>query len=199
MTIRPGVAWGTPYDGPDPIEIHDDATLASALAQEPGAGPSVSPTVWVRGGDLHRSLGAPGRSTDRRALPLDLGFVRLDGGDERPFAAHVVARRRGWRGRFLVILNAAYLGDWNVGPRAHPNDGRLDVIDGALTIGQRLQARRRVGSGSHLPHPALAASRVTSGSWDLGRSVPVWIDGRRAGPAQRIEVRIEPDAGTVVA
>jgi len=193
LTIRPGEAWGVAFDGPDPVEVHDDPALARHLVAAPTA------PVWLRGGDLHRSMGAPDRSSERMIMAVDLGVVRIDGGDERPFAAHVVVRRWGWRGRFLVILNSAYLGTWHAGPRAHPNDGRLDVIDGALGFRQRLQARRRAATGAHLPHPALSTSRVATGEWELDHPSTVWIDGRRAGRARIIEVRIQPDAGSVVA
>ena len=185
--------WGSRFAGPEPDEVHDDPAVARHLAT------AATEPVWVRGGDLHRSLGAPDRAEDRMGYPVDLGFVRLDGGPELPFAAHVVARRRGWRGRFVVVLNAAFVGEWHVGPRAHPNDGRLDVIDGQLRLRQALAVRRRLATGSHLPHPGLVTSSVRSGSWSFDRPTNVLIDGRRAGSARVLDVRIVPDAGLIVA
>lgn len=193
MTIRPGVVWGTPFDGAEPDQVHDDPTLALRLVSDP------TRPAWIRGGDLHRSLGAPDRCGDRMVHPVDLGFVRLDGGPEQPFVAHVVARRRGWRGRFLVVMNAAFIGPWHAGPRSHPNDGRLDIIDGRLGIRQSIAVRRRLATGSHLPHPALVTSSVRSGSFAFDRPMGILVDGIRVGSARTIEVRLLPDAGLIVA
>ena len=38
-------------------------------------------------------------------------------------------------------MNAQWLGDWDLGPRSHPNDGLLDVTDGTLPFGDRWKAR----------------------------------------------------------
>ncbi len=38
-------------------------------------------------------------------------------------------------------MNAQFLGRWDVAPRGHPNDGRLDVLDADLPLDERLQVR----------------------------------------------------------
>jgi hypothetical protein len=96
-------------------------------------------------------------------------------------------------------MNCGWVGDWYRGPRAHPNDGLLDVTTGELPLRQRLQARARVRTGTHLPHPGLATSR--RGEWEhrFGRDVPVFVDGRRAGRCRVLKVTIQPDCFTLIA
>jgi diacylglycerol kinase family enzyme len=159
-----------------------------------------APEVGLAGGDLWRTLGgSPGGGVARLAgpeavrVPLDAVRAVLDGA-EHWFAAHLVARSRGWSGRFVVAMNAEWLGEWKVAPRAHPGDGLLDVIDGSLGVRQRLVARRRARSGDHVPHPGLQLRRVRSLSVTFERSRRLWLDGRFVGRCRSIELTVEPDA-----
>ncbi len=67
----------------------------------------------------------------------------------------------------LIVSNSGIVRGRDVLPRAHPNDGYVDVlnIDEAITTRQRLSAWRRSSTGSHLPHPQLRASRSTEFEW----------------------------------
>ncbi len=195
--IRKGEVWGRPVDldGTEP-EASSDAEVARLLSR-----PLDSPVV-LRGGDLYHSLG--GRASSPvdldgpvMALPIDLVAVRVDGVD-RVAAAHVVARRRWWSGEFAVAMNGTHLGEWNLGPKAHPNDGLIDVTTGRLDVRDRWEARRRAHTGTHLPHPALSTSRVTSTVWTFDRLTPVYVDGVAVGSARRVELEVQPDRGSVV-
>jgi hypothetical protein len=195
--IRKGEVWGRPVDldGTEP-EASSDAEVARLLSR-----PLDSPVV-LRGGDLYHSLG--GRASSPvdldgpvMALPIDLVAVRVDGVD-RVAAAHVVARRRWWSGEFAVAMNGTHLGEWNLGPKAHPNDGLIDVTTGRLDVRDRWEARRRAHTGTHLPHPALSTSRVTSTVWTFDRPTPVYVDGVAVGSARRVELEVQPDRGSVV-
>ena len=195
--IRKGEVWGRPVDldGTEP-EASSDAEVARLMSR-----PLDSPVV-LRGGDLDHSLG--GRASSPvdldgpvMALPIDLVAVRVDGVD-RVAAAHVVARRRWWSGEFAVAMNGTHLGEWNLGPKAHPNDGLIDVTTGRLDVRDRWEARRRAHTGTHLPHPALSTSRVTSTVWTFDRLTPVYVDGVAVGSARRVELEVQPDRGSVV-
>jgi len=195
--IRKGEVWGRPVDldGTEP-EASSDAEVARLMSR-----PLDSPVV-LRGGDLYHSLG--GRASSPvdldgpvMALPIDLVAVRVDGVD-RVAAAHVVARRRWWSGEFAVAMNGTHLGEWNLGPKAHPNDGLIDVTTGRLDVRDRWEARRRAHTGTHLPHPALSTSRVTSTVWTFDRPTPVYVDGVAVGSARRVELEVQPDRGSVV-
>ena len=92
-------------------------------------------------------------------------------------------------------MNCDHLGTWDVAPRAHPNDGRLDVVevDTSMTLRNRLQARRRLPHGTHVPHPSIAVRTTTEASWTFARPTPVVIDGVPAGRVRRLTVRAQPD------
>jgi hypothetical protein len=117
------------------------------------------------------------------------------------FVAHLVARTSPsplswWKGRLLAAMNAQFRGDWNVAPRSHPNDGRLDVLDATHGLGDRFKARSRLRHGSHVPHPRIRERRVDAVQFDLERPVAVWLDGELVGRARRLSIRVEPDALT---
>jgi hypothetical protein len=202
MTIRKGEPWGAPGALPpdgvvvtSDVEVADLVTAARRDRHDP-------PVVGLAGGDLCRTLGGRGDrerlgSGEAMTFPIDLGEVLLDGG-LHVFAAHLVARRRLWVGRAVVVMNAAWLGDLNLGPKAHPNDGLLDVTEARLRPGELLAVRRRARSGSHLPHPRLTMRRTGAEQVRFERPTPVWLDGRRVGSFREISVRAAPDALTVV-
>ncbi len=151
------------------------------------------------GGDLLRTLGGgAGHGVATLAYPVDLLRVTLDGNLVVAGVAHVIARHFMWRGEFAAAMNAAWLGERYLGPRAHPNDGLVDVTFGRLGWQQRLLARRRVRTGAHLPHPDLTMVRRAHWEHQFSRSLPVYVDGVAVGTTQRIAVDVEPDAGVIV-
>jgi diacylglycerol kinase family enzyme len=202
VTVRKGQAWGSAGGLPDDgIVVGTDAEVR-ALVEAARRSARELPIVGLLGGDLCASLGGTGderrmRSPTAPRLPIDVVEVTLD--DRRHwFVAHLVARRRLWSGRFVVAANAERLGAWKVAPRAHPGDGLVDVLDGRLGLDDRLKARRRLPAGDHLPHPAISVTRAAALRIELDRPLPVRLDGQPAGPATRIELRVEPDALIVV-
>lgn len=217
MTIRRGSQWGEPGTLAEGAPTFaDDRSAARWLAGVvDGAvtregGRDRVPEIGLVGGDLHRTLGSPShgeadlRSGGGVRYPIDLievCWVDPGGQEHRDVAlAHVVARRAAWwRGRTVVVMNADHVGAWNLGPRAHPDDGRLDVTDGALGWWDRRAARRRAPAGAHVPHPALGESRVKELDQELEPPMGLWLDGERVGTAARLAVRCLPDAAIVVA
>jgi len=202
VTIERGADWGT-VGGlpPDGIVVHSDAE-ANEVITEARRSRNPIPVLGLAGGDLCRTLGGTGdldrlHSTDARTLPIDLGVALLDG-RLRFFCSHLVVRGRWWSGRCVVAMNAQFLGPYDLAPRGHPNDGYLDITEGALPLGERLRARARARTGSHLPHPALHTSRVTAMQFELPRPTPIWLDSIRTEPARTISMRVEPDAVVVV-
>ena len=194
--IRKGESWGTPIelDGSEPV-VDGDAQLALLLSDAMSGGGS-GPTVLLTGGDLHRCLGGVAALVPH-ALPVDLLEVSVNG--QRYWAVgHVIARSPLWSGEFLVVMNGSHLGEWNLGPKAHPNDGLVDVTIGSLGPADRLAARRRAHTGSHLPHPGLRTSRVREITWNSRRPVGVYVDGTKVGRSTAVSVVVHPDAGAVV-
>lgn len=198
MTIRKGEPWGRPGPlPPDGVVVASDAEARAVVTEARRAGEPVPP-LGLLGGDLCRTLGGSGhegrlRSEHAVQLPVDLGSVLLDG-RLHWFVAHLVARRGWLRGRIVAAMNAQYLGAWDLAPRGHPNDGRLDVLDADMPVGQRLLARKRLVSGTHVPHPDIQQRRVTAIQLELDRPTPVRLDGEVVGEARNLSVRVEPDA-----
>jgi diacylglycerol kinase family enzyme len=131
-------------------------------------------------------------------VPVDLGRAWLDD-REVWFCAHLLARRSWWRGRVLAVMNAQYLGSWDLSPNGHPNDGRLDVVDAGAALGlrDRLRARRRLPLGTHVPHPAIATRRVRALEERFDPPLRVWADGLYEGEVRRLRVECVADALTV--
>jgi len=198
VTISKGEAWGEP--GPLPphgVVVRSDREAREVVTSARRANEPIPP-LGLLGGDLCRTLGGTGdegrlRSERAVRLPVDLGAVLLDG-RLHWFVAHLVARRSWLRGRAVVAMNAQHLGSWDVAPRGHPDDGRLDVLDGDLPLGQRLMARNRLRLGTHVPHPLIEERRVAALQLDLDRATPVLLDGEPVGSARALSLRVEPDA-----
>lgn len=202
MTIRKGEPWGAPGAlPPDGVVVRTDAEARAVVTAARRAGEPVPP-LGLLGGDLCRAVGGTGDEARLRSgagvlLPVDLGAVLVDG-RLHWFVAHLVARRRWWRGRVVAVMNAQHLGPWDVAPRGHPNDGRLDVLDADLPFGQKVEARRRLPLGTHVPHPRIRERHVAAVQLDLAPGTHVWLDGEALGPARTLSVRVEPDALTCV-
>lgn len=202
MTIERGRAWGTSEPlGADGVLVRSDTEARAVIERARRAG-EPAPTLGLLGGDLCRTLGGLGdearlRSPEATTFPVDLGTALVDG-KLHVFLAHLVARRTWWRGRVVVVMNAQWHGRWDLGPRAHPGDGLLDISDGDLDLGARLAARRRLPTGTHLPHPAIATARVPAWQTELRPELDVYLDGERIGRARNLSVRVETEAVRVV-
>ena len=198
MTVEKGRPWGVAAPLPaDGVEVHSDqeARRLVEVARRAGQDP---PVLGLLGGDLCRTVGGRGdatrlRSDEALSVPVDLGAALVDG-KLHWFVAHLVARRSWWRGRVVAVMNAEWIGGWDVAPKSHPGDGLLDTLDGDLPIGVRWQVRSRLRTGTHLPHPGITQRRVAALQVEFDRPTPVWLDGERVTDARRLSVRVEPDA-----
>ncbi len=193
MTIRKGEEWGVIVERPEHLAVaRSDRELAATVAENP------SQAVGVSGGDVFLTVGAPRERDALFRLAMDLLQIEADG-VRHVAVAHVVARRSWWRGRIVGAMNVDHLGEWNAAPRAHPNDGRFDIVevDPAMTVRQRLQARGRLVQGTHVPHPRITTSTSTRATWRFDRPHRLWIDGEQVGAVQEMTVSILPDAFAV--
>jgi len=208
--IRPGESWGRPAAGPPDCEITGtDTDLAAAVGREAG------PRVWFRPteSDLARAIGlVPGRtSPGPTELPVDVLREERHEGDRDGGRVVVNAavigcapdRLRWWSRRFaasisidgrevfagatttVVIANGQFLRGFDVVPRGHPGDGRLEVQVYALARSQRRLMRSRLAAGTHLPHPGIS-------QWS-GRRVEVQL---RRGSAVMERDRVLGERGT---
>jgi hypothetical protein len=63
-----------------------------------------------------------------------------------------------------------------------------------MTLRQRVQAWRRLPSGTHVPHPAIAVARAASVNWEFGSPLTLHVDGVRRGTVRRLAVTVDADA-----
>jgi len=195
MTVERGRDWGGPGSVPaDAVVAANNAALRAVITSAMRADRPI-PDVALVGGDLCRTLGGRGEAvpggTGTRVV-VDIGSVLLDG-RLHWFAAHLVARSPGGMGRWWVAANAAHHGRWNLAPRAHPGDGLLDVLDGALRPAAKIAAWRRLGRGDHVPHPDIGYRRVPALQIAFDRPLTVRLDGEVVGRFRNLSVRIEPE------
>lgn len=202
MTIEKGKPWGSPGPLPaDGVVVRSDAE-ARAVVEDAKRAQRPVPPLGLLGGDLCRTVGGRGdegrlRSDEAMTLPVDLGSVLVDG-RHHWFVAHLVARRSWWRGRVVAVMNAEWLGGWDVAPRSHPGDGLLDVFDADLSLDDRLKARPRLAGGTHVPHPGIAQRRVGALQLEFDQATPIRLDGTLVGRATKLAIRLEPDGLTCV-
>jgi len=191
VTISKGSAYGEPGASlpEDGVFCTTDGDARRALEAARRQGHPF-PVLGLGGGDLARTLGGAGALDV--AYPVDVGEVLVDG-RLHLFVASCVVRNRWWT-RALAVGNAQWLGAWNLWPRGHPNDGRLDVVDAHLPVGDLRKVRRRLPTGSHLPHPGIRERRVRAETLELERPLGFWLDGERAGEGRTFAFRCSPDA-----
>jgi YegS C-terminal NAD kinase beta sandwich-like domain len=196
VTIERGKDWGEPAAVPADIEWAASDRAATEIITRARRANLPIPAIALTAGDLSRTLGGRGqrlRDGEGTRVHIDLGAVLIDG-RLHWFLAHLVARHSWYRGRIVVAANGAFLGSWNIAPRAHPGDGRIDLLDGNPGLGDRLKARRRLPLGTHLPHPAITVRRVSAAQIEFARPTPIRLDGVRTGTARSLSIRVEPDA-----
>ena len=197
MTIEKGKPWGSPGTVPNGAAWADDDAAVAA---------SRSTVVQPLGGNLWLSLGCPARKSageDCMMLPIDAMrcTVNHDGGSSVVTAvAEVVVGSWFGRGGMRVITNVGVHGKRNLAPRAHPNDGEFDIleIDASTSLRQRILARRRTLTGTHVPHPTVSVRRGVSTEIVRTGGQELVIDGRPFGKWTSVRVDIQPDFMTVL-
>jgi YegS C-terminal NAD kinase beta sandwich-like domain len=214
--IRRGEPWGSPAGGP-PVAAGagGDADLAELVQHHPGGRLGFRPD---RSCDLARAVGLPPAGGGEVELPLDA--IALDEG--RDVAVNLVVagrppdRLRWWhrrrpgtvrvdgrlafdgRATTVVVANGQFRAGVDLVPRGHPGDGRLEVQVYAVPPGQRRALRRRLRTGTHLPHPGVvtASGRRVEVRWRRDR--PVEADGRRLERRASLDAAVVPAAYTLL-
>jgi hypothetical protein len=207
MPISRGDDWGHAEPAPADLTIvADDAALHRYVVERRSRGLPLDP-VGIERGDLARTMGGgtgnrfPGIVVN---ATVDILRVEVDGAVTW-CTSHVVGRRcdSWWRGEVLFAMNAQFLGGYDLAPRGHPNDGRVELlrVDRRMTWRARQQARRRALTGTHLPHPDIAASTVgtTPHNLTFSRPLDLWLDGVKWRRARSVVLTVEADALVVFA
>jgi hypothetical protein len=215
--IRKGEPWGAPASGRPDLEVAgDDADLArSAVSGAPVPLVGYRPTP---GADLARAVGLTPDSPRVTELVVDALRVELleTGSDpavpriavnavvlgtapdrltrwtRRRELEVVINGRSVWSGSAtgVVVANGQFLRGADIVPRGHPGDSRIEAQVYALTAGERAEMRRRLATGTHVPHPRILerSGRVV----EVGGSspLPVEVDGVGWEAAERVRVTV---------
>ncbi len=192
--IRPGEEWGSPAAAPADVEVSgDDATLARTVARAPGALIRFHPYPTS---DLARAVGLGSGEPVGTALPLDA----LELGDATLACNMCVfgtppdrlRRSSAWldleieldgrpwfngRATTVVVAIGQFLRGLDVVPRGHPGDGKAEIQVYELEKRERGEMRKRLATGTHLPHPRIRQRTAHTISLRADPSAPTEVDG----------------------
>jgi diacylglycerol kinase family enzyme len=214
--IRRGDAWGVPSAAPpDAVVAGDDADLAAAVSSRPGVRVAFDPTSRS---DVARTVGLSGAAaagtTDLPfdAIDLDDGSVVVNAVVLGVAPDHLRRRHRGTpvvvridgrtvfdgHATTVVIATGQYLRSADLVPRGHPGDGRIEVQIYALAARQRAAMRRRLATGTHVPHPEITEASGRHVAVSAADAWPVELDGRRARARSGLTATVRPAAWSLV-
>jgi diacylglycerol kinase family enzyme len=221
--FRRGEPWGRAASGPPDVELAgDDADLGALATRHPGALVRFRPSPRS---DLARALGLPSEGAVATEVAIDVLAVETDGSavagagvtavtavnavvlgpapDRLRWSAHAapvsvtVDGRRWFGGRAttVVVANGQFLRGDDVVPRGHPGDGRAEVQVYALARRERRPMRRRLTTGTHVPHPRVHGGHARRVEVEVaGRELPLEVDGRPHGRTDRLVATVVPGA-----
>ena len=193
MNVRRNEDWGELGPLPADAVVASTDREVSRLVEGCWANERTVPPVALVGGDLRRALGGTRSERELRHADdalgalIDIGTVIVDS-RRFAFAAHVIARSRWWSGPVFAVMNSEFLGEWIVAPRAHPGDGRFDLVEARLSIGDRSKARRRLPTGTHVPHPSIRVRTITATDIAFGCVRSIYVDGECVGRATAMQI-----------
>jgi hypothetical protein len=203
MTVRKGEPWGRVGPAPHGLVLAEDDREVSRIAGDAVDAGREPPPIGLVGGDLMRAVGGTGDRSrfDGEVAMLPIDLLRVDVGGRVGWAcSHVVVRGRAWAGEIVMVMNAQHRGRWDVAPRAHPGDGRADVVrvDRAMSWRDRARARQRLPHGLHVPHPAISIRQAVTFAETFERRRHVVVDGVPWGRFDSVRVDVVPAAAVVV-
>jgi hypothetical protein len=210
--LRPGDPWGHAATDPPDLDVAgDDADLAAVAMSDRGVLVRFRPSPRS---DIARALGLGPASNGATEVAIDALEIEQDGGavnavvlgpppDQLRWSARAstitvrVDGRPWFRGRAttVVVASGQFLRGADVVPRGHPGDGWAEVQVYALRRRARRPMRRRLPTGTHVPHPGIRAGRARRVDVEVaGRGVPVEVDGRPRGRTTQLGVTLVPAA-----
>jgi hypothetical protein len=212
--LRHGEPWGHAASGPPDIEVAgDDSDLVAVAASHPAALVRYRPSPRS---DLGRALGLGPDGAGTTEVAIDALAIDPDDGavdavnvvvlgpppDRLRWtarASHITVRvdGRAWfsgRATTVVVANGQFLRGTDLVPRGHPGDGWAEVQVYALSRRARRAMRRRLPTGTHVPHPGVRSGRARRVEIEVVRPLPVEVDGRPQSRTGRLVVTLVPAA-----
>ena len=199
MTIRKGEEWGRRGNVPASFFIAEDDHDAASQAP-------ATPFALCRG-DMYTALGNPKIPVHHHEcmlVPIDAltcTITYTSDTEEVVRAFSHIAIGSWWKGRHIIVSNSGFISGLNIAPRSHPNDGECDVVSMAssMPLRQRLIARRKAKTGTHIPHPDISVQRKTHVA--ISRATPqerLSIDGVAVSNWQEITIDVKPEYWEVI-
>ena len=193
MTIRKHEDFGKSISRPlNLIELHDDREITHRYMHRSTVEDDCVSSFTVSRGGIAQALGIDRKHSKHDAenlsemtqVSIDLIKIEYRSVANRNMthelfaAGSVIFERSNFFNAFLIVSNSGIVNKRDVFPRAHPNDGFLDVlvIDDEISLRQRLTAWHKSKIGVHLPHPQLHVSRHTEYEWE-GHPSRMVVDG----------------------
>jgi YegS C-terminal NAD kinase beta sandwich-like domain len=213
--LRHGQPWGQPATGPPDVEIAgDDADLARYAARHHGALVRFRPTPRS---DIARALGLTPDAAGATEVALDALTLDSEGGGASTAVNAVILGRppdrltwmtrhasisitvdgRRWfagRATAVVVASGQFVRGADLVPRGHPGDGWGEVQVYALARNERRAMRRRLTSGTQVPHPRIKTARAHHVEIEAARALPLEVDGHARGRMRRLSVTVVPAA-----
>lgn len=217
MTIRKHEDFGKSISRPlNLIELQDDRDIARRYLQriindDSDAGDAVNhnSSFTVAHGSIAQALGIERKSNQKKEsnssnmIQVSLDLIKIEYRTianrtlthELIGAGSVLLERTRLCNTFLIVSNSGIVNGRDIFPRAHPNDGLLDVleIDSEISLRQRLVAWHKARIGVHLPHPQLHVSRHTQFEW-AGHPSRMVVDGASFHKVDWLRCSIVKDA-----
>ena len=208
--MRPGELWGAACDAAPDVEVAgDDRALAEAVARHRGA---LVRLVADPDSDVARAVGLSCDGEPRGwAVPMDA--LRLDAPqfEESRLAVNMVVlgtppERIGWRTRTfalggdhgslqsVVVATGQFRHGLDVVPRSHPGDGWAELQLYRVPRSDRAALRRRLATGTHLPHPAITQRRIRTVTLTTPTPTPLEIDATPSGTTTSLTISVIPNA-----
>jgi YegS C-terminal NAD kinase beta sandwich-like domain len=200
MPITPGSAWGVRCDAPtDSLLLRTDREVGVFL-RDHNAKEIQSQPISYESGDLIKVLGLDSALRGQQCLKVIVDAIAVEYEDTHGKKQHDVCfgslhiGKRYLQGALSIVSNSGCWRGREVAPRAHPNDGKLDIVEisAAMRWSQRRLAWKKTAAGAHLPHPLIQYSQGDFFQWK-GASKRLVIDGEFVAHVQKVSCRVQSD------
>lgn len=206
MVIKRGEDWGHRVLHPDDLLVFENDVHANEYLTKQFQSSLPNQSIAILNSNIARSLGMNGSDLSVEKMlktSFDAIEVEISDCDDQIsceiFLGNALIRNSWRRGAITGVFNTSFIAGRDWAPRAHPNDGKLDVIliDEAMSLRQRITAYRLSRSGSHLPHPHLKYLQSQSYVANDPETAILTLDSVEFGAVKRCSFRVIPDAVSI--
>lgn len=206
MPISPGSEWGASASIPQNAHVISSDRQLGVHLRDSSAKDVHGKSLLVTGGDITHVLGVKNRSLDTGCVrvvidAIAVSYTDIHGSQHTDVCVGSLSiSRRFQRGTISVVTNSGLWRGYEVAPRAHLNDGKLDIfeVSGAMRWSQRRLMWRKTATGTHLPHPLLSYSQGDFFNWE-GNPLRLEIDGQFVASVTMVTCRVQSDCVQVYA